>query len=150
MSKSIDLESLSYSLPWKDFEEFSESIFQSFGYSTRRNFRLKKPRMEVDLLAERNRIAFAVDCKHWKRTVGHASMVSISEKQALRAKRIADDSAFEKVMPVVLTWRDESLFILENNVPIVPISRLSDFILNWDTSEWKILSFVRGCSGLKN
>lgn len=124
-----------------EFELFSKRVFSSFGFRTIRNFRLKKPRMEVDLIAVGNGIAFAVDCKHWKRTAGHASMSKIAGKQASRARRLAAEGNFGRIIPVILTWRDESLFLLENGVPVVPIHRLADFLLNWDQSTSEILVF---------
>jgi Holliday junction resolvase-like predicted endonuclease len=138
---SLDPEELASLQNWVEFEGFTNRIFSSFGYSTVRNFRFKRPRMEVDLIASGNGITFAVDCKHWKRTVGNASMTKIAEKQALRASRMASEGIFQKVMPVILTWRDESLFILKNGVPVVPIHRLTDFLLNWDESSYEILIF---------
>ena len=61
-------------------------------------------------------------------------MTKIGEKQIRRAERIAKDGHFSKVLPMILTMRDESLFILDSGVPVVPIRRLADFILNWDQS----------------
>jgi hypothetical protein len=130
--KTGDPELASEGLGWKEFEAFSESAFRSFGFVTKRNYRLKKPRVEIDLLASKQDFAFVVDCKHWKRTAGHSSMIRVSEKQIIRTKRVAELGMFQHLVPAVLTWRDESLYILENRVPIVPIHRLSDFILNWD------------------
>jgi hypothetical protein len=96
--------------------------------------------MELDLVASRGKdLAFAVDCKHWRRTVGQASMTKISERQLMRARRLAAEGLYERVVPVILTWRDESLFILRNRIPIVPIHSLQDFILNWEQSDEPIL-----------
>ncbi len=97
--------------------------------------------MEIDLVASGNGVTFAIDCKHWKRTVGQASMSKIAERQALRASRMASESLFPKIIPVILTWRDESLFVLKNGVPVVPIHRLADFILNWEVAGSPILVF---------
>ncbi len=141
MPPSPDPEKIASGQNWAEFEAFSKRVFLSFGFSTVKNYRLKKPRMEVDLLAYGNGLTFAVDCKHWKRTVGHASMLKIAGKQALRAQRIASEGTYRKVMPMILTWRDESLFILDNGVPVVPIHRLADFILNWEQSTFPILVF---------
>jgi len=96
--------------------------------------------MEVDLVASRGDLAFAIDCKHWKRTVGFATMTRISTLQIARANRILETGLWSNVIPVVMTLRDESLFILENGVPIVPVSKLFDFILNWEESSAAILS----------
>jgi len=96
--------------------------------------------MQIDLVASNGHsLAFVVDCKHWKRTVGPAIMTPISNRQLIRAKRLAAEGQFRKVVPLILTWRDESLFILENGVPVVPIHRLSDFVLNWEQTDEPIL-----------
>lgn len=117
---------------WKEFEAFVESAFEAFGYATERNVRFRKPRTEIDLLCTRGGLAFSVDCKHWKRTVGHSSMLGVSERQLKRCTRLAEKVGISKAIPLVVTLRDESLRILENGVAIVPIHRLSDFILNWE------------------
>ena len=96
--------------------------------------------MELDLVASRGELAFAIDCKHWKRTVGNSTMTRISESQIARANRILETGFWSKVIPIIMTLRDESLFILENGVPIVPVSKLFDFILNWEESEGTILA----------
>ncbi len=63
----------------------------------------------------------------------------VAESQVRRADRVAADGVFRRLVPIILTWRDESLFILENGVPVVPIHRLADFILNWDMANARIL-----------
>jgi hypothetical protein len=96
--------------------------------------------MEVDLIASKGAVAFAIDCKHWKRTVGYGSMARVSTLQIARSQRILDTGFWDRVIPVIMTLRDESLFILENGVPVVPVSKLFDFILNWEQSAESILS----------
>ena len=136
--RALDLESASSLLDWKEFERFASLAFESLGYETEKNYRLKKPRIEIDILAHRgNAIAFAVDCKHWKRTVGHASMLRICERQVERSLRLI--GSFQRIVPVVLTWHDEMLRVIENGVPVVPIHKLSDFLVNWESSETEIL-----------
>lgn len=131
-----DPESIGKGLDWKEFESFVESAFLSFGFKTKRNARLRKPRAEIDLVASKGNLSFAVDCKHWKRTVGYSSMLSISMRQLNRARRLVENGNL--VIPLVVTLHDESLHILENGVPIVPIHRISDFVLNWENSKDEI------------
>jgi len=126
-------------LDWREFEAFVEKLFVSFGFETLPNYRLQKPRMQVDLVASKNETTFVIDCKHWKRTAGRGSMLRIAKKQLRRAHRMAEDGAFGELVPMILTWRDEALFVLENGVPVVPIHRLSDFVLNWDRADSQIL-----------
>ena len=139
LGKKKDLEAYSSFLNWKEFEEHVERIFRSFDFLTRRNTRFRKPRAEIDLVALKNNLTFAVDCKHWKRTVGHSSMNAISNRQLLRAQRLVDRHRHVKVIPMIVTLHDESLHILENGVPIVPIHKVSDFILNWEEARDRIL-----------
>ncbi|MDG6998042.1 MAG: restriction endonuclease [Nitrososphaerota archaeon] len=125
-------------MSWKEFEAFVESAFEAFGYATERNLRFRKPRAEIDLVCTRDGLAFSIDCKHWKRTVGHSSMLGISERQLKRCSRLAERVGIERVIPLVVTLREEALRILENGVAVVPIHRLSDFILNWEEASDQI------------
>jgi Holliday junction resolvase-like predicted endonuclease len=120
------------SMTWREFEELAERIFKSFGFTTFRNYRLKKPVAEIDILATRLDTAFAIDCKHWKRTVGSATMHKVSERQLERARRVVRLESIQKVIPVVITLHDEFLQVLEDGTPIVPIQKISDFVLNWE------------------
>jgi Holliday junction resolvase-like predicted endonuclease len=131
---SQDPEAISAGLSWKQFEELAEIAFQNLGYNTKRNFRMKTPRAEIDLLATRECTAFAVDCKHWKRTVGNSSMTRIGNKQVERCKNYLRASETQLVVPMILTWKDEQLQVLKSGVPVVPISKISDFVLNWESS----------------
>lgn len=125
-------------MSWREFEAFVESAFRSFGYATERNVRFRKPRSEIDLVCTRDKLAFSIDCKHWKRTVGYSSMLGISERQLKRCARLVERAGITRVIPLVVTLRDESLHILENGVAIVPIHRLSDFILNWEEASGQL------------
>ena len=83
-----DIEQISTYLSWKDFEKLASELLTLFGYRTRTNVRLSKPRMEVDVVGtELDGFTLAVNCKHWKRN----NLTSISffcEKEASRAKGI--------------------------------------------------------------
>ena len=136
---ALDLENLSSKLDWKQFEGFCELAIKSFGYSTIRNYRLKKPRLEIDLIAFRGKIAFAADCKHWKRTVGQSAMLRVAEMQIERCKRVVAVEEFEEIIPIILTLHEESIHLLENGVPLVPIRKIQDFMLNWDAFSERLL-----------
>jgi Holliday junction resolvase-like predicted endonuclease len=137
----VDLERVSSFLNWKEFEGLAQRAFEDSGYETKQNYRFTKPRMEIDLLAHRGDLAFAVDCKHWKRTAGRAAMQRVGERQIVRSLRLLE--SFTKVIPLVLTWHDEMLHVLENGVPVVPVHRLADFLLNWESSKDDILVLER-------
>ncbi|MHB8568423.1 MAG: restriction endonuclease [Nitrososphaerales archaeon] len=132
MTRTPDAEKVGALLSWKKFEEYAEQVFNSFDFETSRNLRFKKPTMELDLLASKGDLGFAVDCKHWKRTVGQATMLRIGSLQVKRSKRVFELEGFKKVIPVILTLHDEMLHVLESGVAIVPIQKISDFVLNWE------------------
>ena len=138
-ARSIDPESISSKLDWKEFELFAEKAFASFGFDTSHNQRFTKPRMEIDLVAEMGGLAFSVDCKHWKRTVGHTSMLKVGERQIARSRRLLELGTVDRVIPMILTLHDEMLHILEDGVAIVPVHKLSDFIMNWESSRGHLL-----------
>jgi Holliday junction resolvase-like predicted endonuclease len=139
LKRQKDPEADGKELNWREFEEFVESAFISLGFQTRRNARFRKPAAEIDLVAKRNGLVFAVDCKHWKRTVGNAAMSSVGERQIIRARRLAEENGVQMVIPVIVTLHDERLQVLENGVPIVPVYKISDFVLNWENARGEIL-----------
>jgi hypothetical protein len=125
-----DIEQVSTYLTWKDFEKLASELLTSFGYRTRTNVRLAKPRMEVDVVGTAlDGFTLAVDCKHWKRN-NLSSVSSFCYKQAARAKRlIEDDKSISQVVPVVLTLHAESISFV-HEVPLVPILKFRSFLLD--------------------
>lgn len=125
-----DIEHISTYLSWKDFEKLTSELLTSFGYQTRTNVRLAKPRMEVDVVGTGlDGFTIAVDCKHWKRN--NLSSISVfCEKQAARAKRLIEhDKSISQVVPVVLTLHAESVRFV-HGVPLVPILKFRSFLLD--------------------
>ncbi len=141
--KDVDLADFTSKLDWRQFEGLATFAFKSFGFKVLKNYRMTKPRMEVDLVAIRNSKAFAADCKRWRRAVGETVMLIAAGKQIERSKRILEKEELDQVVPMVITWREESVRVLENGVPIVPIRKLSDFILNFEASGERILVIDR-------
>jgi hypothetical protein len=125
-----DIEQVSTYLTWKDFEKLASELLTSFGYRTRTNVRLAKPRMEVDVVGTAlDGFTLAVDCKHWKRN-NLSSISSFCEKQAARAKRLIEhDKSISQVVPVVLTLHTESVSFV-HGVPLVPILKFRSFLLD--------------------
>ena len=125
-----DIEQVSTCLTWKDFEKLASELLTSFGYRTRTNVRLAKPRMEVDVVGTAlDGFTLAVDCKHWKRN-NLSSISSFCKKQAARAERLIEhDKSISQVVPVVLTLHAESVSFV-HEVPLVPILKFRSFLLD--------------------
>jgi hypothetical protein len=130
LQMSCDIEQISRYLSWKDFEKLASEVLRSFGYRTRTNVRLVKPRMEIDLVGtSTDGFTIAVDCKHWKRS-NLSSITNFSQKQVARSERLLKyDKTISQVVPVMLTLHAESVMFV-GRVPLVPIHRFRSFIID--------------------
>lgn len=125
-----DIEEVSTYLSWRDFEKLASELLRSFGYHTRTNVRLTKPRMEIDVVGtSSDGFTIAVDCKHWKRS-SLSSISNFSQKQAARAERLIEyDKTLSQVVPVMLTLHAESVQFI-GAIPLVPIHKFRSFIMD--------------------
>ena len=120
-----DVESVSEYLTWQDFESITGLILEEKNFDVTKNLILTKPRMEIDVVGKKMDIALLIDCKHWK-TMSKSSLDEIVKKQVERVKRyVADENM--SALPVIVTLHQEQIQFVEN-VPIVPIMKLSSFL----------------------
>jgi hypothetical protein len=131
LQMSHDIEHISRYLSWRDFEKLASEVLSSFGYHTRTNVILVKPRMEIDVVGTSiDGFTIAVDCKHWKRSNNLSSLSNFSQKQAARAERLLKhDRTISQVVPVILTLHAESVRFV-GGVPLVPIHRFRSFVMD--------------------
>jgi len=99
LKMGVDVEDLSGILGWKDFELLATNILDASGYVAHHGFRLKKPRMEIDIVGIKDGMALLIDCKHWKRFA----------------------------VPAILTLHLESITFADD-VPVIPIIKLRSFL----------------------
>ena len=120
-----DVESVSEYLTWQDFESITGLILEKKDFDVTKNLILTKPRMEIDVVGTKMDIALLIDCKHWK-TMSKSALDEIVKKQVERVKRyVADENM--SALPVIVTLHQEEIKFIEN-VPIVPIMKLSSFL----------------------
>jgi hypothetical protein len=116
---------------WQNFELFIEKVLLEYGYKTFRSFRLKKPRLEVDVLALKENFGLAVDCKHWHKTISSSTLNSIVQRQIERAKIILskEDRLLGKrfLVPVIVILYPSAIKFL-GGVPIVPVEMFKSFV----------------------
>ena len=120
-----DVESVSEYLTWQDFESITGLILEKKDFDVTKNLILTKPRMEIDVVGTKMDIALLIDCKHWK-TMSKSALDEIVEKQVERVKRYVSDENIS-ALPVIVTLHQEEIQFIEN-VPIVPIMKLSSFL----------------------
>jgi len=128
-------------LEWDEFEEIAAAAFEANNFMVKRRFRFKWAgrRWEVDVLACKDRLVACVDCKHWRRGWQRSTIMKAVEAQVERTQALAEafSSLHEKaglvdwekamLVPIVLSLVP-SPFKFYNNVPIVPVLQLPNFL----------------------
>jgi len=119
------IEDVSEYLTWRDFESLTGLILEEKDFDVTKNLIMTKPRMEIDVIGKKMDIALLIDCKHWK-TMSKSALDEIVKKQIERVKRyVADENM--SALPVIVTLHQEEIQFVDN-VPIVPIMKLSSFL----------------------
>jgi len=122
----VPIEEASRSVDWKDFEGLVAEILESKNFEVVRNYRMKKPTMEIDVVGTHLGTAVLIDCKHWKR-MSNSALETIVLRQTERVKHFVAITSEVVAVPVIVTlYQEETRFI--NRVPIVPIMQFSSFI----------------------
>jgi len=136
-----DFERICKFLEWSEFESIAAQAFQANGFRVLTNLRFKHAgkRWEIDVLSCREPLIVCVDCKHWQRGWSRAATVKAVEAQVERTRAFADalPNYYQKAR--LAKWRSATLvplilslihgpFKFYNNVPIVPVLQLQDFI----------------------
>ena len=122
----VPIEEASRSVDWNDFEGLVAEILESKNFEVVRNFRMKNPIMEIDVVGIHLGMAVLIDCKHWKRMT-NSMLEKIVLRQIERVKHYVTTRDEVVAAPVIVTlYQEETRFI--NKVPIVPIIQFSSFI----------------------
>ena len=120
------IEEASRGVDWKDFEGLVAEILESKNFEVIRNFRMRKPTMEIDVVGIHLGVAVLIDCKHWKRMTNSA-LEKIVLRQIDRVKHYVANTDEVVAAPVIVTlYQEETKFV--SKVPIVPIIQFSSFI----------------------
>ena len=126
IKSGVPIEDASRDIDWKDFEGLVAEVLESKNFEVARNFRMKKPTMEIDVVGIRLDTAVLIDCKHWKR-MSNSALEEIVQKQVERVKHYVSITDEIMAVPVIVTLYQESVKLI-NKVPIVPIMQFSSFI----------------------
>ena len=120
------IEEASRDVDWKDFEGLVAEILESKNFEVTRNFRMRKPTMEIDVVGIHLGVAVLIDCKHWKR-MSNSALEKIVLRQIDRVKYYVASTDEVVAAPVIVTlYQEETKFV--KKVPIVPIIQFSSFI----------------------
>ena len=119
------IENVSEYLTWRDFEVITGIVLEENDFDVTKNLVLTKPRMEIDVIGKKMNLALLIDCKHWK-NMTKSALDEIVKKQIERVKRYVADEGIT-ALPVIVTLHQEGIQLVDN-VPIVPIMKLTSFL----------------------
>ena len=83
IQEGAPIDEVANNIHWKDFEGLVAEILVSKDFEVLRNFRIKKPTMEIDVVGKRLGVTMLIDCKHWKR-MSYSNLKIIVDKQIKR------------------------------------------------------------------
>ena len=126
IQEGTPIDEVANNIHWKDFEGLVAEILVSKDFEVLRNFRIKKPTMEIDVVGKRLGVTMLIDCKHWKR-MSYSNLKIIVDKQIKRAEQYIQNKKNMTTVPIIVTlYKEETSFV--NGTPIVPIFQFSSFI----------------------
>ncbi len=126
IQEGVPIDQVANNIHWKDFEGLVAEILVSKHFEVLRNFRMKKPTMEIDVVGKRLGVTMLIDCKHWKR-MSYSNLKIIVDKQIKRAEQYIQNKKNMTTVPIIVTlYKEETSFV--NDTPIVPIFQFSSFI----------------------
>jgi Holliday junction resolvase-like predicted endonuclease len=160
-SLGADIEHVSAFLRWQEFEDMAALALERNGYVVTKNVRFKHAgrRWEIDVVGCRKPLVLCVDCKHWQRGLKPSALRRIVEAQLERAQALADTlpSASLKVecvkwsktkfVPVILSLIPSSAKFYDD-VPVVPVLQLQDFLIQLPAQVESLTYFVKEFSHL--
>src|SRR3990172_4104958 len=141
VSLGADVEQVSSLLCWQEFEEIAAFTLRNNSYVVAKNVRFKHGgrKWEIDVVGCRKPLVVCVDCKHYHHGMSPSAMQKIAEAQTQRTKALAeslpnvtmklDCASWDKAkfVPAILSLLPSRVKFCDD-VPIVPILQLQDFI----------------------
>ena len=141
IKSGADFERVCRFLEWNEFENLAAAALEANNFAVRRCFRFKwtQRRWEIDVLGCREPIIACVDCKHWGHGWRKSAIMKAVEAQTLRTKVLAEALPSLQEEVGLAHWREATLIPIVlslvlgplkfyNNVPIVPILQLQNFL----------------------
>lgn len=130
---NLQADEVSRLLSWQDFERLTGALLRSSGYDVRQNVYLRKPRAQIDVVATGPSITLSVDCKHYRREQGAASLERAALAQLRRSallRRVSDDP--RPIASMILSMSEpEGKFV--RGAAVVPVRTFQSFLNSLDS-----------------
>jgi hypothetical protein len=141
VSLGADIQQVSDLLCWQEFEEITAMALRNNGFVVYKNVRFKTAnrKWEIDIVGCKRPLVVCIDCKHWGHAISPSILGKIAEAQSERAKALTDTLPHPKLQLECTKWQNahftpailsliQSNSKFYNNIPIVPILQLQDFL----------------------
>jgi hypothetical protein len=131
------LQQVARALTWQEFEAFTEECLQTVGFDTQKGLIVKDDsrRWQIDVIAKKNPMILAIDCKHWESPGYESKLSNAAEHQKLALQALIGQMAargevvIERLLalPMILTLFEPRARIV-GGVVVVSIEQLGDFL----------------------
>jgi hypothetical protein len=151
-----DIEHISDLLRWQEFEDIAILALKNNGFSVSKNVRFKHAdrKWEIDAVGCKRPLVICIDCKHWQRRMAPSVLGRVVEAQAERAEALADLLPNIKLHVECIKWKKAQFvpailslvqgnYKFYDNVPIVPVLQLQDFINQLPAYMYSLKSFSK-------
>ena len=131
-----DLEQVSENVTWQEFERLVSEIFEEHGFTVDVNkVHTKKlddilKRAQYDIIARKGNKTIVADCKHWNRKRNKVSALKNAVEAQIKRCEFFCDKTGEEAKPIIVSLFQEDIKF-HNEVPIIPVTSLNDFLLNY-------------------
>jgi Mn-dependent DtxR family transcriptional regulator len=136
-----DIEHVSNTLKWQEFEEITAMALHHNNFTVYKNTRFKSStrKWEIDIIGCKQPVVVCIDCKHWSHAISPLAIAKIATTQAERTKALTETLPNPKLQIECTKWNNaqfipailsltQNSFKFYNNIPIVPILQLQDFL----------------------
>jgi hypothetical protein len=151
-----DIEHISNLLCWQEFETIATMALRNNGFSVSKNVRFKHAgrKWEIDAVGCKSPLVVCIDCKHWQRSMAPSVLGKVADAQAERTEALADALPNVKLQLECTKWRKAQFipailslipgsFKFYNDIPIVPVLQLQDFLNQLPAYMYSLKSFSK-------
>ena len=131
------IQQVARALTWQEFEAFTEECLQTVGYDTQKGLIVKDDsrRWQIDVIAKKNAMILAVDCKHWESPGYESKLSNAAEHQKLALQALIQQMMARGevgregllALPMILTLFEPRARIV-GEVVVVSIEQFGDFL----------------------
>jgi hypothetical protein len=131
------LQQVARALTWQEFEAFTEECLQSVGFDTRKGVMVKDDsrRWQIDVIARKNSMTLAIDCKHWESPAYDSKLTKAAEHQKSAVQALIHQMTAKGevegegilALPVILTLF-EPRSRLSHGAVVVSVEQFADFL----------------------